>query len=144
MSSSPQEPGKSGKGRPTQGKRLSAEEASQVAFDIEFFEQVLERLPNWVDVLRCQSQLLAFKGQRQRAVELDRRLVALRPADAVARYNLACGLIQTGDHAAGIEELGRALAAGFRDLEFLENDADLDPVRHDPRFLAVCHAFSDR
>ena len=62
---------------------------SQLDFDLEFFDGVLRRHPEYLDVLRCQGQLLSRKGLHERALEIDRRVVQLGPQDAVAHYNLA-------------------------------------------------------
>lgn len=110
---------------------------SQLDFDIEFFDQVLLRDPDFVDVLRCQGQLLSRKGLHVRAVEIDRRLVRLLPTDGIAHYNLACSLALSQRRREALHELRQALAHGYDDLEFLETDSDLDCLRDDPDYAEL-------
>ena len=69
---------------------------SQLDFDIAFFDRILQRRPDYVDVLRCQGELLSRKGLHQLALAVDRRLAELLPEDYVVRYNLACSLAVGG------------------------------------------------
>ncbi|MFM8707326.1 MAG: hypothetical protein ACKOHK_04385, partial [Planctomycetia bacterium] len=61
---------------------------SQLDFDIDFFEGLLARNGESIEVLRVLAELVSQKGLVKRAVELDRRLVTLLPNDFLARYNL--------------------------------------------------------
>jgi tetratricopeptide (TPR) repeat protein len=110
---------------------------SQVVFEIEFFRGVLDRQPDYVDVLRIFGNNLSSKGRRDEALEIDRRLTHLRPEDPVARYNLACSLSLTGRIDEAIAALNEALATGYEDFDYLKEDRDLDPLRNDPRFIAL-------
>ena len=68
---------------------------------------------------------------------MDKQLVAARPADPTAHYNLACryALLQQPDLAFG--SLRKAIELGYRDFRFMEEDRDLDSIRKDPRFRAL-------
>ena len=101
----------------------------QVAFDIEFFDKVLQRNPDHVDSLRQQVELMAGRGNYSRALELDLRLVKLRPADRVAFYNLACSLSMLGQIEEAINALEQSILLGYDDVPHLEIDSDLDPIR---------------
>ena len=50
---------------------------SQLDFDIEFFEQIFTRDETSTEVVRVLAELVAKKGQLDRAVKLDRHLVNL-------------------------------------------------------------------
>jgi tetratricopeptide (TPR) repeat protein len=117
---------------------------SQLDFDLAFFEHLLEREPDYVDVLRCQGELLTRKGLHDRAREIDRRLVELLPLDSVAHYNLACSLALLGDPASAIAALRRALECGYDDIDYLLGDSDLDSLRSDPAYQALLRQFSPR
>ena len=101
----------------------------QVAFDIEFFDKVLQRNPDHVDSLRQQVEMMAGRGNYARALELDLRLVKMRPTDRVAYYNLACSLSMLGRIEAAIDALEQAILLGYDDIPHLEIDSDLDPIR---------------
>ena len=61
-----------------------------IDLQIDLYERILARNPDYVLVLRALGELLALKGRYDRSLEIDRRLVLLVPHDCVARYNLAC------------------------------------------------------
>jgi tetratricopeptide (TPR) repeat protein len=117
---------------------------SQIDFDIEFFERILSRSPDYVDVLRCQGELLTRKGLHERALQVDQRLVRLRPTDEVVQYNLACSLAQLGSGAAALGARRRAFELGYRDFEHLTADTDLAGLHDDPAFQALVREFQPR
>lgn len=121
--------------RPVQGEWFGT--LGQLDFDIDFFEKLLTRTPNSVEVLRVLAELVSRKGQVGRAVELDRRLVGLMPDDFLARYNLACSLARAGRSDEAIDALSRAILLGYDDLDHMESDPDLESIRQHPDFLAL-------
>jgi len=110
---------------------------SQLDFDIEFFERLLARNGDSVEVLRTLGELVSKKGDVERALELDRRLVERLPDDFLARYNLACSLALAGRPDEAIDSLSTAILLGYDDLEHLEADPDLDSLRGRPDFRAL-------
>lgn len=110
---------------------------SQLDFDIEFFEQVLGRNESDVEVLRVLAELVSKKGEIERAVELDGRLVELLPEDPLVRYNHGCSLARAGQTREAIASLSRAILLGYDDLAHLEVDPDLDSLRDDPEFRSL-------
>ena len=117
---------------------------TQLDFDLEFFNEVLKRNACYVDVLRCQGQLLSRKGLHKQALEIDRRLVSLLPTDGVAHYNLGCSLALMGYGADAIEALRQALLRGYSDIDYLEADKDLDSLRDLPAYLDMLREFGIR
>ena len=107
---------------------------SQLDFDIEFFEQIFARDETSTEVVRVLAELVAKKGQLDRAVKLDRHLVNLLPEDALARYNLGCSLARVGCSKEAISALSQAILLGYDDLHHLEVDPDLDSLRDHPDF----------
>lgn len=113
---------------------------SLLDFSIEFYDRVLAIEPDYVDVLRCQGELLTRKGLHLRALDIDRRLAALRPNEAVVQYNLACSLALVGRRREAVAALRRAVAQGYRDVDFLLADPDLETLRHEPEYRALVDA----
>jgi len=113
----------------------------QLDFDIAFYDRILKRDPNYVDVLRCQGELLSRKGQHERALAVDRRLAELLPHDYVVRYNLACSLAVGGFTGEAIAALRAALERGYDDFEYLESDSDLDSLRDEPAYRALMREY---
>jgi len=117
---------------------------NQLDFEIEFFSGILERFPEYVDVLRVQGNNLTLKGRHADGLHIDRRLVQLRPGDPLAHYNLACSyaLLKRTDLA--LKTLRQAIELGYRDFRYMREDRDLDAVRHDPRFRQLLREFENR
>ncbi len=80
---------------------------------------------------------LARDGEVDEALEWAARAEALDPEDAVALYNLACLAVACGDLERGLGYLGSAITHGYSLLNWIENDADLAPLRADPRFERI-------
>ena len=109
-------------------------ELNQLDFDIDFFEGLLARNGDAVEVLRVLAELVSQKGLVERAVDLDIHLVEMLPNDFLARYNLACSLARAGRPDEAIDALSRAILLGYDDLAHLEVDPDLDSLREHPEF----------
>ncbi len=110
---------------------------SQLDFDIDFFEKLLARNGESVEVLRVLGELVSKKGLVHRAVEIDRHLVERLPKDFLARYNLACSLALAGRPDEAMKSLSKAILLGYDDLAHLEVDPDLDSLRERPDFRAL-------
>jgi hypothetical protein len=117
---------------------------SQVDFDIAFYDAVLERGPDYIDVLRCQGELLSRKGLHARALVVDRRLAELLPGDCVVQYNLACSLALAGCDDEAMASLRTAFKAGYRDFAHLADDRDFDGLRDNPAFQALLRKYATR
>ena len=114
---------------------------SQLDFELDFFEGILSRNPEFIDVLRVHGNNLTLKGCYDEGMQIDRRIVELRPHDALAHYNLACSysLLKKIDHT--LRALRKAMELGYRDFRYLREDRDLEAVRRDPRFRRLLHDF---
>jgi len=110
---------------------------NQLDFDIDFFERLLARNGDSLDVLRLLAELVSKKGLVNRAVELDAKVVGLLPDDSLARYNLACSLARAGRPDEAIDSLSRAILLGYDDLAHMDVDPDLDSLRDFPEFRAL-------
>jgi tetratricopeptide (TPR) repeat protein len=109
-------------------------ERTQLDFELDFYGKVLSGVPDFADALRAQACNLTLKGRMREGLAVDERLVAARPTDPTAHYNLACryALLKQRDEA--ITALRKAVELGYRDFEFMQEDHDLDSIRKDPRF----------
>jgi tetratricopeptide (TPR) repeat protein len=105
-----------------------------VEFEIRFYEQILERTPDFVEALPAIGALYTRAGRYDEGLEVDKRLARLRPDDANVLYNLACSYSLLGLVEQSFEVLKRALTLGYDNLELLETDDDLKNLRTDERF----------
>lgn len=71
------------------------------------------------------------------AIDANRRAAEFPRHRAVAQYNSACAYALFGDEEAAIRSAHQAFDSGFRDLDKYKTDPDLDPIRDDPRFVAL-------
>jgi tetratricopeptide (TPR) repeat protein len=70
------------------------------------------------------------------------KLIAARPFDANALYNLACADSLAGAKGPALDHLERAVRAGFRDADHIRTDPDLAAIRAEPRFAALLASLS--
>jgi tetratricopeptide (TPR) repeat protein len=117
---------------------------NQIDFELDFFGGVIERAPDYVDVLRVLGHLLTLKGRYAEGLQVDKRLVGLRPADPLAHYNLACSYALLKRAELALKTLRRAVELGYRDFRYMREDRDLDAIRHDPRFRQLLREYENR
>jgi tetratricopeptide (TPR) repeat protein len=142
------QPGKhfsDGTGLPTPTRASTrVPDQSQLDFELSFFAGVLERLPDYVDVLRILGNLLTLKGRFAEGLRIDQCLVRLRPSDALAHYNLACSYALLNRSEQSLKTLRRAIELGYRDFRYMREDHDLDSIRQDPRFRQLLLEYENR
>ena len=126
------------------GPSVRSADQSQVDFELDFFAGVLGRNPDHVDALRVMGNLLTLKGRFAEGLQIDKRLVQLRPHDALAHYNLACSYALLKRPEQSIKTLRRAVELGYRDFRYMREDHDLDAIRHDPRFRQLLREYENR
>jgi len=114
---------------------------NQLDFEIEFLEGVLENNPCHEDALIYLGHAYTARGDYERGLEIDRRLVKLRPHDATAFYNLACSYSLLGMIEESLEALQTAIQKGFRNLRYMLDDPDLANLRKDARFREMLKKF---
>lgn len=103
-------------------------------FEIDFYERVLKRDPDSADALEAIAGLYTETGRIADGLAADRRLVALRPDNALAHYNLACSLALTQQPAAALTTLERAITLGYTDADWMQRDPDLKTLHSTPAF----------
>jgi Flp pilus assembly protein TadD len=144
MSSKGKQFGPAASASSVEGSARGTPQQSQLDFELEFFEAILQRYPEYIDVLRIHGNNLTLKGRFAEGLKLDRRLVQLRPHDPLAHYNLACSysLLKKVDFA--LMALRKAIELGYRDFRYMRQDHDLDAVKADTRFRQLLREFDVR
>jgi adenylate cyclase len=89
---------------------------------------------------------LAALGDIERAKEWTERALLLDPQNMIMRYNFACGFARdSADVGAALAMLDPVVEKATRAfLEHVKIDPDLDPIRDNPRFLAMIAAAETR
>ena len=114
----------------------------QVDFEIQFCEDVLGADPTHAEALLLLGEDYTRKGEYVKGLELDLRLLQLRPNNKLVRYNLACSYALTGQKDAALHSLTQAVELGYRDVDHVRQDRDLDTIKSDPRFELIIKKMS--
>ena len=112
-------------------ERISPEDMD---FEIRFYEAILREKPDFIEALMALGDLYTKKKMNQEALEIDKHLAHLRPDDGVILYNLSCSYSLLNEINKALENIARAIAHGYDDIEYLEKDNDLVNLRKDRRF----------
>jgi len=112
-------------------------------YQIEFYERLLEKRPDYIDVLMALGEVYTQKGLYQKGLEIDKRLVEIKDDDPVVFYNLACSyaLLEKIDDA--FLALKKAISLGYDDFRHMQFDPDLKNIQSDARFLELIKQSKD-
>ncbi|HTQ32184.1 MAG TPA: hypothetical protein VMI53_13315 [Opitutaceae bacterium] len=113
---------------------MSSPKKSDPEFDIKFFESIHRRDPRYADVIEILGGLYTKTGRVTDGLRMDRKLVRLQPDNATAHYNLACSLALVKRRADALRALERAIALGYDDAEWMQQDPDLEGLKESPAF----------
>lgn len=113
---------------------MSSQKKSDPEFDIKFFESVHRRDPRYTDVIEILGGLYTKTGRVNDGLRMDRKLVRLEPDNATAHYNLACSLALVKRKADALRSLERAIALGYNDADWMQQDPDLEGLKKSPAF----------
>jgi len=111
--------------------------ANDPEFEIGFFESVLKRDPSYTEVIEILGGLYTKHGRIADGLKMDRRLVRLLPSNPTAHYNLACSLALVKRKTDALRSLRQAIELGYRDIEWMQQDPDLEGLKNDPGFKVL-------
>lgn len=105
-----------------------------IEFETRFFEAVHKRDPQFTDVIEILGGLYTRQGRIADGLKMDRKLVRLEPDNSTAHYNLACSLALSRRKAEALRTLERAIALGYCDYDWMQQDPDLEGLKGHPAF----------
>jgi hypothetical protein len=82
------------------------------------------------------EQFLQSKDYKSAAAEYE-KIIAANPSDHRAFYNLACTYGLLNDKAKAVENLKKAVDAGWTDFHHIESDPDLNSIRDEAGYKAI-------
>lgn len=115
--------------------KMKRDKKDHTDFEIQFYEGVLRKKPDFVEALSALGDLYTRQGRYEKGLEIDEHLLRLRPEDPIVLYNLACSYSLLSDTDRALRTIQQAIDHGYDDFHHLEQDGDLDNLRHDRRFL---------
>jgi TolB-like protein/Tfp pilus assembly protein PilF len=108
------------------------------------YRKLLEILPNYLlqnpDDARARliyASQLGRVGRREEAIREGTKALVLSPGDPVMLYNAACMYVRIDEQDRAIESLRQAVAAGYCNFGWMQNDPTLAPLRGNPAFEAL-------
>jgi len=113
-------------------------------FELDFMEGLVRQDPCNEDALMLLGHAYTRLGDYEKGLDIDRRLVRLRPSDSTAFYNLACSCALTGKREEAFSAMEHAVMLGYDDAEYMTTDPDLASVRNDPRFPKLLNRIKRR
>ncbi len=116
---------------------MPSPKAKHAEFEVAFFESVLRRSPRYARVIEILAGLYTKQGRIADGLRMDRRLVRLQPANAMAHYNLACSLALSRRRSDALRVLRRAVQLGYRDVDWMLQDPDLEGLKGHTEFLKL-------
>lgn len=117
---------------------------SDLDFEMEFFQKILVRAPEHVEALSNLGEVYSRRGEYAKGLATDLRLSRIRPDSERVHYNLACSYALNSQQDLALQSLSRAVELGYRDLDHLRNDRDLEVLKTDPRFQTLVQKVADR
>jgi len=109
---------------------------AQHDFEVEFFENILTKHPDYTEALEFLAHYYTKAGRIKEGLSYDWRVVALKPTCPTSFYNLACSLCLHGESQAALEALQKAIALGYSDFKWMRKDPDLKALQGLPEFRA--------
>jgi tetratricopeptide (TPR) repeat protein len=102
-------------------------------------ERSADLLPDDIQVWLALGWCYKRTGQLAKAIDALERAVTVDPSEAVLHYNLACYWSLARNRSLALGYLSRALEidCNFRDM--ISDEADFDPLRSDPEFIAIAN-----
>ena len=109
-------------------------EDSSIDYEFIFYKSLYKKLPNDKRLLSILAEMYTRKGEIDKGLELDRKLVKIDASNSTAYYNLACSLSLKQNFQEAIEALRKSISLGYCDFNWMFEDEDLSALRETEYF----------
>jgi len=86
------------------------------------------------------SATLIELGQHEEGLQWADKAFETDPRDPYIVYGVACSYSRVGRIEEAVDYFEKSVLCGFAHKDWMEHDADLDPLRDHPRFKAIVDA----
>jgi TolB-like protein/Flp pilus assembly protein TadD len=117
------------------GRHEDSIQMSRRAYDTA--RKHLELTPDDPRALYMGAMSLTALGETDKARDWNRRALDMDPDDPSVLYNIACAFALEGQKKEAVSTLKKAIDNGFGHWNWIEHDADLDILRHEPEFIEL-------
>ncbi|RME81405.1 MAG: tetratricopeptide repeat protein, partial [Planctomycetota bacterium] len=101
---------------------------------IKEFSKVLQLTPKNATAYFYRGNSYLSLNQYGEAIQDYKKAIALNPSFSSAYYNIACAYARQNQKKKALEWLTKAIHHGFKDLEHMKKDPDLDSLRNEKEF----------
>jgi len=77
------------------------------------------------------------RGELEKALDQYQRALEVEPKNSIVHYNIACSYARMKKDDLALDALERSIECGYRDVDWMEKDSDLDNLRDKPRYKAL-------
>jgi len=122
------------------GRKEEQQEAAKQA--VRAICRRLELNPDDLRALSLGCGALISSGEVEQGLAMARKLLELAPNDPGSLYNVTCAFANAGLHDEALDLLERRIKMGGLYREWVQQDADFDGLRSNPRFQALLEQMS--
>lgn len=109
-----------------------------------FLEGVRLRCPEFLPVIETLGDLYTKQGKIEEGLEVDLKLTSMSPENGMYFYNLACSYALLNRPQEAFDALTSAINRGYRDLEWMMKDKDLQRIRKQPEFIHIISLLQEK
>jgi tetratricopeptide (TPR) repeat protein len=117
--------------------KLSPYDRIGYEFEVGLYRAGLDLEPRNRRLLDALANALSNLSQYEEALAIVGRLLELEPRNPRFHYNRGCALCRLGRPDDAVEALRKAFDCGFKDIEHMRNDPDLDALRDHAGFIRL-------
>ncbi len=118
-------------------------ERSQLDFELAFFQAILDKVPDFAEVLQAHAGNLTTKGLMKEGLKVDQKLVEIRAHDPMMHYQLACRYAALKQADMAINTLRKAVELGYRDFRTMIHEREFATLRKDRRFIELLKEYGE-
>ena len=106
-------------------------------FKKNFYERLIKLKPDYMEALIQLANIYTSLGNYKKSLQIDLKVAHLSPLNPLSYYNLACDYSLLGDIDKAIANIKIAISLGYRDINYMEKDPDLENLRKDKRYKEI-------